>query len=95
MGGLIGINSTWPRDRGLLKADLNTIKESGIYRVQEGSTNTPTNAISNWGVLLSFYTNIGGAQNSSIQLISYGNGYYYIRRMWYGNWMDWQQIQTK
>lgn len=95
VGGLIGINSSWFRDIGLLKADLNTIKESGIYRVQEGSVNTPTGVISNWGILLSFYTNIGGNQNSSIQILQYSDGKFYIRSMWYGSWNNWQQITTK
>jgi len=78
-------------DRGLFKGDLNTIKESGIYRLQEGSTNTPVSS-EDWGVLVSFYTNFGGNQNSSIQIISLSNGNYYIRRMWYGSWLAWVKI---
>ena len=92
MGGLIGINNSWLRDRGLLKSDLNTIKESGIYRVLEGSTNTPLNTGSDWGLLASFYTNTGGDQNSSMQFITQSDGKLYFRRMWYGYWTNWAQI---
>lgn len=93
MGELIGINNTWLRDVGLFKGDLNTIKKSVILRIQEGSTNTPIDNGS-WGVLVSFYTNLGGAQDSSIQLTYYGNGSYYIRSKWYGNWFSWEKIGT-
>lgn len=93
MGGLIGINDGWLKDGGLFNGDLNTIKKSGTFRIQEGSVNTPIdNGL--WGVLTSFYTNIGGGQDSSIQLIHYGNDSYYIRRKWYGNWSSWRKIGT-
>ena len=93
LGGLIGINDSWFKDIGLFKGDLNTIKKSGIYRIQEGSINIPVEG-DYWGILLSFYTNIGGAQNSSIQIMRFINNGYYIRSMWYGNWSTWSRITT-
>ena len=93
LGGLIGINDSWFKDIGLFKGDLNTIKKSGIYRIQEGSINIPVEG-DYWGILLSFYTNIGGAQNSSIQIMRFINNGYYIRSMWYGNWYTWSRITT-
>lgn len=92
MGGLLGINTTWLRDGGLFRGDLNTIKKSVILRIQEGSTNTPIDD-GLWGILASLYTNLGG-QDSSIQLIYYGNASYYIRSRWYGNWNAWKKIGT-
>lgn len=93
LGGLIGINDTWLRDGGLFKGDLNTIKKSVILRIQEGSTNTPINN-GLWGILVTLYTNLGGGQDSSIQITHYGDGSYYIRSMWYGNWSSWAKITT-
>ena len=93
LGELLGINITWLRDGGLFKGDLNTIKKSVILRIQEGSTNTPINN-GLWGILVTLYTNLGGGQDSSIQIIHYGDGSYYIRRMWYGNWDSWVKITT-
>jgi len=93
LGGLIGINDTWLRDGGLFKGDLNTIKKSVILRIQEGSTNTPINN-GLWGILVTLYTNLGGGQDSSIQIIYYSDGSYYIRSMWYGNWNSWVRITT-
>lgn len=93
LGGLIGINDSWLRDGGLFKGDLNTIKKSVILRIQEGATNTPINN-GLWGILVTLYTNLGGGQDSSIQIIHYGDGSYYIRRMWYGNWNSWVRITT-
>lgn len=93
LGELIGINDSWFKDIGLFKGDLDTIKKSGIYRIQEGSINIPVEG-DYWGVLLSFYTNLGGGQNSSIQIIRFVNSGYYIRSMWYGNWSSWAKITT-
>lgn len=93
LGGLLGINITWLRDGGMFKGDLNTIKKSVILRIQEGSTNTPIDNGS-WGILVTFYTNLGGGQDSSIQIMHYGDGSYYIRRRWYGNWNSWSRITT-
>lgn len=93
LGELIGINDSWFKDLGLFKGDLDTIKKSGIYRIQEGSINIPVEG-DYWGVLLSFYTNLGGGQNSSIQIIRFVNSGYYIRSMWYGNWSSWAKITT-
>ena len=93
LGGLLGINDTLFKDLGLFKGDLDTIKKSGIYRVQEGSINIPVEG-NYWGVLLSFYTNLGGGQNSSIQIIRFADSEYYIRSMWYGNWSSWSRITT-
>lgn len=93
LGELLGINITWLRDGGLFKGDLNTIKKSVIVRIQEGSTNTPINN-GLWGILVTLYTNLGGGQDSSIQIIYYGDGSYYIRIMWYGNWDSWVKITT-
>ena len=93
LGELIGINDSWFKDIGLFKGDLDTIKKSGIYRIQEGSINIPEEG-DYWGVLLSFYTNLGGGQNSSIQIIRFVNSGYYIRSMWYGNWSSWAKITT-
>lgn len=93
LGGLIGINDSWFKDLGLFKGDLGTIKKSGICRIQEGSTNTPIDNGS-WGILVTFYTNLGGGQDSSIQIMYYSNGSYYIRNMWYGNWSSWARIAT-
>jgi hypothetical protein len=90
---LIGINDSWFKDLGLFKGDLGTIKKSGICRIQEGSTNTPIDNGS-WGILVTFYTNLGGGQDSSIQIMYYSNGSYYIRNMWYGNWSSWARIAT-
>lgn len=93
LGELIGINDSWFKDLGLFKGDLDTIKKSGIYRIQEGSINIPVEG-DYWGVLLSFYTNLGGGQNSSIQIIRFVDSGYYIRSMWYGNWSSWAKITT-
>lgn len=93
LGGLIGINDSWFKDLGLFKGDLDTIKKSGIYRIQEGSINIPVEG-DYWGVLLSFYTNLGGGQNSSIQIIRFVHSGYYIRSMWYRNWSSWEKITT-
>lgn len=93
LGGLIGINDSWLRDGGLFKGDLNTIKKSVILRIQEGATNTPINN-ELWGILVTLYTNLGGGQDSSIQITYYGDGSYYIRSMWYGNWNSWVRITT-
>lgn len=93
LGGLIGINDSWLRDGGLFKGDLNTIKKSVILRIQEGATNTPINN-GLWGILVTLYTNLGGGQDSSIQITYYGDGSYYIRSMWYGNWNSWVRITT-
>ena len=93
LGELIGINDSWFKDLGLFKGDLDTIKKSGIYRIQEGSINIPVDG-DYWGVLLSFYTNLGGGQNSSIQIIRFVDSGYYIRSMWYGNWSSWAKITT-
>ena len=93
LGGLLGINITWLRDGGMFKGDLNTIKKSVILRIQEGSTNTPIDNGS-WGILVTFYTSLGGGQDSSIQIMYYGDGSYYIRRRWYGNWNSWSRITT-
>lgn len=93
LGGLLGINDSWFKDLGLFKGDLDTIKKSGIYRIQEGSINIPVEG-DYWGVLLSFYTNLGGGQNSSIQIIRFVDSGYYIRSMWYGNWNSWVKITT-
>ena len=93
LGGLLGINDTWFKDLGLFKGDLDTIKKSGIFRVQEGSINIPVEG-NYWGILLSFYTNLGGGQNSSIQIIRFVDSGYYIRSMWYGNWSSWSRITT-
>ena len=93
LGELIGINDSWFKDIGLFKGDLDTIKKSGIYRIQEGSINIPVEG-DYWGVLRSFYTNLGGGQNSSIQIIRFVNSGYYIRSMWYGNWSSWAKITT-
>lgn len=57
LGGLIGINDSWFKDLGLFKGDLNTIKKSGIYRIQEGAINIPVEG-DYWGVLLSLFTQI-------------------------------------
>jgi hypothetical protein len=93
LGGLIGINDSWLRDGGLFKGDLNTIKKSVILRIQEGATNTPIkNGL--WGILVTLYTNLGGGQDSSIQITYYSDGSYYIRSMWYGNWNSWVRITT-
>jgi hypothetical protein len=91
--GLLGINDTWLRDGGLFKGDLNTIKKSVILRILEGSTNTPIDNGS-WGLLVSLYINLGSEQDSSIQIIYYGDRSYYIRRMWYGYWSSWEKITT-
>lgn len=93
LGELIGINDSWFKDLGLFKGDLDTIKKSGIFRIQEGSINIPVEG-DYWGVLLSFYTNLGGGQNSSIQIIRFVDSGYYIRSMWYGNWSSWAKITT-
>lgn len=93
LGELIGINDSWFKDLGLFKGDLDTIKKSGIYRIQEGSINIPVEG-DYWGVLLSFYTNLGGGQDSSIQIIRFVDSGYYIRSMWYGNWSSWAKITT-
>lgn len=93
LGELVGINDSWFKDLGLFKGDLDTIKKSGIYRIQEGSINIPVEG-DYWGVLLSFYTNLGGGQNSSIQIIRFVDSGYYIRSMWYGNWSSWAKITT-
>ena len=93
LGEPIGINDSWFKDLGLFKGDLDTIKKSGIYRIQEGSINIPVEG-DYWGVLLSFYTNLGGGQDSSIQIIRFVDSGYYIRSMWYGNWSSWAKITT-
>mgnify|MGYP003187329125 FL=1 len=85
VGGLLGINSSWFRQRGVLvNGDFNNCTSTGVYYVQGNNKNTPHEA---WGVLMVFEHGYDIVFQMSIDKT---NQYRFTRFRYVNEWTAWK-----